>query len=187
MRDAFLAGGLVSDPLRTYHLEFSLSEDKAEKLVSILTKFGLRPKSTLRKGKHVVYIKEGDEIAGCLSLIMAHKSLLAFEKMRVEKSIREGVNRLVNFETANLKKTAGAALSQLEAIEYISNSIGLANLSPPLEEAARLRLQHPDISLTELGAMMSKPVSKSGVNHRFRKICQLAENLRANTEQNDTT
>ena len=178
VRDAFLAGGVISNPLRTYHLEFALSLEKAEKLVGILTRFGLNPKRFTRKGQHVVYVKEGDEIADCLKLIMAHKSLLVFEKMRVEKSIREDINRQVNFETANLKKTVGAALTQLEAIELISRAVGLSNLPPQLEEAACLRLAYPEMSLAEIGAMMSTPIGKSGANHRFRKICKLAERLR---------
>ena len=181
VRDAFLSGGVISNPLRTYHLEFTLSEASAKKLMGILTKFGMSPKNLIRKGQQVVYLKEGDEIADCLKLIMAHKSLLTFEKMRVEKSIRENINRRVNFEAANLEKTIGAALTQLDAIAYISKTVGLSNLSPPLEEAARLRLLNPEMSLVELGALMSTPLGKSGVNHRFRKICQLAKNLRQTT------
>jgi len=181
VRSCFLAGGVISNPNRTYHLEFTLDEAKADKLVEILSeKFGLRPKKIARRGQFVVYIKEGDEIADVLKIMRANKSLLVFESTRVEKSIRNEVNRKVNFETANLNKTVGAALGQIEAIKYISQTMGLSYLSAPLEEVARLRLKHENLSLTEIGALLEPPIGKSGVNHRLRKICKIAENLGGN-------
>ncbi|MCL2841114.1 MAG: DNA-binding protein WhiA [Defluviitaleaceae bacterium] len=179
VRECFIAGGVISNPSRTYHLEFTLEEPKADKLLDILTKkFGLRPKKIARKGQFVVYIKEGDEIADVLKIIRADKSLMIFESTRVEKSIRNEINRRVNFETANLNKTAIAAMEQLEAIEYIAKSVGLSYLSAPLEEVARLRIMSENLSLAEIGLKLYPPVSKSAVNHRLRKICKIAESLR---------
>jgi len=179
VRDCFISGGVISNPNRTYHLEFTLDEEKSSKLMEILSKkFGLRPKKIARRGQFVVYIKEGDEIADVLKIMRANKSLLIFESTRVEKSIRNEINRRVNFETANLNKTAVAAFEQIEAIEYIAKTMGLSYLSAPLEEAARLRLTSENLSLTEIGAALNPPVSKSAVNHRLRKICKIANTLK---------
>lgn len=178
VRDAFISGGVISNPSRTYHLEFSLDEKNAEKLAEILTNFGLRPKKFARGGQSVVYLKEADEIADVLKIMRANKSLLALEAMRVEKSIANDINRKVNFETANLNKTIDAAQSQIEAIKFISRTKGLKILSPPLEAVARIRLKHENASLTEIGALLNPPIGKSGVNHRLRKIGKIAENIR---------
>jgi len=184
VRECFLVGGVVSNPERTYHLQFTLSDEKADSLMKILSGFNLHPKKIARKGQSVVYIKESEEIADVLKIIRAHKALLVLESMRVEKSIRNNVNRRVNFEAANLEKTVGAALGQIDAIKYISQNVGLSYLSGPLEEVARLRLMYNSLSLTEIGALLEPPVSKSGVNHRLRKIMKIAENLRNNEHSN---
>lgn len=176
VRDCFVLSGVISNPRRTYHLEF-VNEKDADKLAETLAAFGLRPKKILRGGQTVVYLKEADEIADVLKIIRADKSLLAFEEMRVEKAIANNVNRRVNFETANLNKTVGAAQSQIEAIKFIAENGGLGILSAPLEEVARLRLQNESHSLAEIGEMLSPPVGKSGVNHRLRKICKIAQNM----------
>ncbi|MCL1862550.1 MAG: DNA-binding protein WhiA [Defluviitaleaceae bacterium] len=178
VRDCFISSGVVSNPSRTYHLEFSLGEEGADKLVKILSGFGLRPKKFARGGQFVVYLKEAEEIADVLKVVSAHKSLLVFEKMRVEKAIANNVNRKVNFETANLNKTVDAAQSQIEAIGFISRSVGLSYLSESLEEIARLRLENENMSLAEIGELTDPPVGKSGVNHRLRKICKIAEELK---------
>ena len=177
VRDCFLIGGVISNPTRTYHLEFSLDDANAEKLTKILTDFQLRPKKIARGGQSVVYLKEAEEIADVLKIIRADKSLLALEELRVQKSIANDVNRRINFETANLSKTVDAALIQTEAIKFISETVGLGYLSAPLKEVARLRLEHEDKSLTEIGQLLDPPVGKSGVNHRLRKICKIAESL----------
>jgi hypothetical protein len=124
------------------------------------------------------YLKEADEIADVLKIIRANKSLLALEEMRVEKAIANNVNRKVNFEAANLNKTVDAAQSQIEAIKFISQSVGLSVLSAPLEEVARMRLEHENLSLAEIGELSDPPIGKSGVNHRLRKICKIAENIK---------
>jgi len=182
VRDCFVGGGVISNPSKTYHLEFTLDEKKADKLMEILVFFELRPKKIARGGQSVVYLKDADEIADVLKIIRANKSLLALEEMRVEKAIANNINRKVNFETANLTKTVDAAQSQIEAIKYIKKKTGLSVLSAPLEKVARLRLENENLSLTEIGELI--PISKSGVNHRLRKICKIAENMKA-SEIND--
>ncbi|MCL2457035.1 MAG: DNA-binding protein WhiA [Defluviitaleaceae bacterium] len=177
VRDCFVVGGIISNPRRTYHLEFSLDEKKSEKLISILISFGLRPKKFARGGLSVVYLKEAEEIADVLKIMRADKFLLAYEEMRVEKAIANNINRQVNFETANLTKTVDAAQTQIEAIKFISKTVGLSFLSAPLEEVARLRLENENSSLAEIGEMLDPKIGKSGVNHRLRKICKVAENI----------
>jgi len=178
VRDAFLYGGIISTPDKTYHLEFTVHDDeKATKLTKILKNFNLHPKKIARGGQFVVYIKEADEIADVLNIMGAHKSLLSLERTRVEKSIRNEINRKVNCETANLNKTIHAAQAQIDAIKIIKQHKGLSYLSPQLEEVALLRLKHESASLSEIGAMLQPPVSKSGINHRMRNICSIAHEL----------
>jgi hypothetical protein len=183
VRDCFVNGGVISNPRRTYHLEFSLDTQKADKLTDILTSFGLHPKKFARGTHSVVYLKEAEEIADVLKIIRADKFLLSFEEMRVEKAIANNVNRQVNFETANLNKTVDAAQSQIEAIKYIAQTAGLGYLSAPLEEVARLRLENENMSLAEIGELLS--ISKSGVNHRLRKICKTYESLKTTLNDSD--
>ena len=128
----------------------------------------------------MVYIKEGSGIVDILNVMEAHIALMELENVRILKEVRNSVNRKVNCETANLNKTISAAVKQIEDIEYIRDNYGLSKLSESLEEMARLRLDNPDASLKELGDMLSPPVGKSGVNHRLRKICEIAEDLRGN-------
>lgn len=182
VRDCFLSSGVISNPIRTYHLEFTLDEANSDKLMKILTLFELRPKKIARGGVFVVYLKDADEIADVLKIIRANKSLLALEEMRVEKAIANNINRKVNFETANLTKTVDAAQSQIEAIKYISQMVGLSVLSAPLEKVARLRLENESLSLTEIGGLLEPPIGKSGVNHRLRKICKIAAELEKATD-----
>ena len=179
VRDSFISGGVISNPDRTYHLEFTLDEAHTDRLINILEKkFDLHPKKIARRGQFVVYIKEGDEIADVLKIMGAGKSLLEFEDTRVKKSVRNEINRKVNFETANLNKTIDAAQNQIEAIKFIAQKVGLAYLSPPLEEVARLRLANESLSLAEIGALLETPIGKSGVNHRLRKICNIANSIK---------
>ncbi|MCL2578199.1 MAG: DNA-binding protein WhiA [Defluviitaleaceae bacterium] len=179
VRDCFISGGVISNPRRTYHLEFTLDESNADRLMKILTIFELRPKKIARGGHFVVYLKEADEIADVLKIIRANKSLLALEEMRVEKAIANNINRKVNFETANLTKTVDAAQSQIDAIKFIAKTTGLSVLSAPLEKVARLRLENENLSMAEIGELLEPPISKSGVNHRLRKLCKIAENMKA--------
>jgi len=187
VRDCFLVGGVISNPLRTYHLEFTLDATKAERLAKTLINFDLHPKNIARGGQSVVYLKEAEEIAEVLRIIMANKALLAFEEMRVKKSLAGNINRRVNFEAANLNKTVSAAQAQIDAIKYIKEAAGLMVLSPPLQKIAQLRLENESASLSEIGEMLDPPIGKSGVNHRLRKICKIASELVGKDDINDRT
>ena len=179
IRGAFLASGSMSDPDRFYHLELVCqNEERAMQLQSILATFGLDAKTVVRKKYYVVYIKEGNQIVELLGLMGADSALMELENIRIVKEMRNSVNRKVNCETANLNKTVSAALRQVADIEYIRDTKGLDFLSPQLEEMARVRLEAPEASLLELGSMLETPVGKSGVNHRLRKISEIADALR---------
>ena len=184
LRGAFLAGGSINNPEGTYHLEI-ISNDlhHAQDLCDLLNRFDLGAKMSRRKNWHVVYLKESEHIVQFLALVGAHKALLEFENVRVMKDMRNQVNRLVNCETANLNKTVDAAVRQKENIELVKNTIGLQNLPPTLQEMAELRLKYPDATLKELGEMLIPKVGKSGVNHRMRKIEELAEKIREEKEK----
>ncbi len=179
IRGAFLGGGSISNPEKTYHLEFVTNyEDHGEDLSLIINSFGLSSKIVMRKENYVVYIKEGEQIVDILNIIGAHQALLKLEDIRVLKDIRNNINRLVNCETANLGKTINASLKQIENIEIIDRYMGIHKLSNNLREVAELRLENTDASLKEIGMMLEPPVGKSGINHRFRKIEELADKLR---------
>ncbi|HEY8363777.1 MAG TPA: DNA-binding protein WhiA [Tissierellaceae bacterium] len=179
IRGAFIGGGSISNPEKTYHLEFVTgSEEHAEDLSRLINTFGLKSKVILRKENYVVYIKEGEQIVDLLNIIGAHQALLKLEDIRVFKNVRNNINRIINCETANLSKTIDASMKQIENIKIIEDTIGLENLPQNLREIAELRLQHREASLKELGMMLNPPVSKSGVNHRFRKIEKIAEDLK---------
>lgn len=184
IRGAFLAAGSVSDPEKSYHFELvSVSKEKAVQLQQILLLFQIDARIVLRKRHYVVYVKEGSQIVALLGLMGAHVSLMQLENVRIVKEMRNSVNRKVNCETANLNKTVSAAVRQVEDIRYIESRVGLYQLADSLEETARLRLEHPDASLKELGDMMSPKVGKSGVNHRLRKLSLMAEQLRKGEEE----
>ncbi|MCR5371551.1 MAG: DNA-binding protein WhiA [Clostridium sp.] len=179
VRGAFLASGSISDPERFYHLELVCQNaDRAAQLCEIIGTFGLEAKTVVRKKYYVVYIKEGNQIVDLLGLMGADSALMDLENIRIVKEMRNTVNRKVNCETANLNKTVSAAIRQVADIEYIRETKGLEFLPPQLEEMARARLQAPEASLLELGAMLETPVGKSGVNHRLRKISEIADGLR---------
>ncbi len=175
LRGVFLAGGSVSRPTGDYHLEIvSESDDLAQVTLKIMKSFGLPGKSTDRKGDYIVYLKEGNAIISFLSLVGAHVALLDFENVRIVKEMRNQVNRVVNCETANLGKVVKAALRQLACINYLEEHYGLGKLPPALREAAELRLANPELPLGELAAMAAGSLGKAGINHRFKKIEQLA-------------
>ncbi|MDP4178581.1 MAG: DNA-binding protein WhiA [Bacillota bacterium] len=179
IRGAFLGGGSISNPEKTYHLEFvTHNNDYAEQLSKIINKYNLSSKVIQRKGSFVVYIKEGEQIVDLLNIISAHSSLLELENIRIMKEMRNNVNRLVNCETANLSKTVNAAIRQVESIKLIQKEIGLQRLPKNLRDVAELRLNYPDESLKELGQILDPPVGKSGINHRLRKIEKIAEELK---------
>ena len=184
IRGAFLAVGSVSDPEKSYHFEIvCAAPEKARQLQELLASYDVDAKVVLRKRHYVVYIKEGSQIVELLGLMGAHISLMQLENVRIVKEMRNSVNRKVNCETANLNKTVSAAVRQAEDIRYIQEKIGLDKLPMDLEETARLRLEHTEASLKELGDMLSPKVGKSGVNHRLRKLSQIADDLREGKEE----
>ena len=183
LRGCFLAFGSISDPKKTYHFEIACAdEQKAEFLRALMVSFDIDAKIILRKKYYVVYVKEGSQIVDMLNIMEAHNALMALENIRIAKEIRNSVNRQVNCETANINKTVSAAVKQVEDITYIKNTVGFGELSEALQEMAILRLSYPEATLQELGKLLSTPVSKSGVNHRLRKLSQIANELRGGNE-----
>lgn len=180
LRGAFLAGGSVNHPETSYHLEIaSLYETLTESLRELMNSFSLNAKMLKRKKGYIVYLKEAEKITDFLNLAGAHRALLFFEDVRIMKDMRNSVNRLVNCDTANLNKTVGAAMRQVENIRLIEREVGLDALPSKLREVAELRVKHQDMTLKELGeAIEGKPISKSGVNHRLRKIDEIADKIR---------
>ncbi|WP_100405405.1 DNA-binding protein WhiA [Bacillus solitudinis] len=182
LRGAFLAGGSINHPeTSSYHLEiFSLYEEHNTSLCELMNEFQLKAKTLERKKGFITYIKESEKITEFLNIIGAHQALLYFEDVRIMKDMRNSVNRLVNCETANLNKTVGAALRQVENIRLLEREIGISQLPPKLREVAELRMKHQDVNLKELGEMVeSGKVSKSGINHRLRKIDEIADKIRS--------
>lgn len=178
LRSAFLATGSVINPQRGYHLEIaSSSEAVASRITKVMGDYGLKPGLIPRKQCHVVYLKEADQIAEFLNIIGAHTAMLKMESIRTIKGMRNKVNRLINCETANINKSINASLKQIENITVIRKTIGLERLPESLRKIAVLRLENPDASLKELGEMLNPPVGKSGVNHRMRKIEQIADKI----------
>lgn len=185
IRGAFLGAGSMSNPAKGYHLEIvCMSGKKAEQLQSVMHAFEIEAKVVIRKKSHVVYLKEGSQIVDLLNVMEAPVALMEFENVRILKDMRNTVNRKVNCETANIHKTVSAAVKQVEDITYIKNTVGLDELPEGLEEIAKIRLQYPEATLKELGDLLTVPLGKSGVNHRLRKLSNMAEKLRENKEEN---
>lgn len=180
-RGSFLAAGSINNPNSTYHLEISFShEPNAQIVLSILKKYQIEFKIFKNKNKCTIYTKDGDEISKFLAFISANNSVLKFEEIRVYRDIRNNVNRKVNCETANLNKTVNAALKQIEDINFLKQIEQFEKMPEALQEVANLRLKNPEASLIEIGAMLSKPIGKSGVNHRFQNIEQFALKFKNN-------
>lgn len=178
LRGAFLSSGYISDPGRAYHWELLCPGlARGEEVQGVLEKLGIRGRLTLRKGRDLLYVKDSGAISDLLNLMGATVSLLEWENARAFRSLQGQVNRQVNCETANLEKTTLASAQQRQAIRKIEEKQGLSSLPGPLREMALLRLEHPEASLTELGAMLDPPVGRSGINHRLRKLMKLAEEL----------
>lgn len=179
LRGAFLAGGSISDPNKSYHFEIVCKTlEQAEQLRDIINSFAMEAKIVERKKHQVVYLKEGAQIVDMLNIMEAHVALMNLENIRILKEMRNSVNRKVNCETANISKTVNAAVKQLEDIVFIRDKAGLDSLPDNLREIALLRLENPDAPLKELGTFLDPPVGKSGVNHRLRRISEIAETLR---------
>ena len=169
----------MSDPEKSYHFEIVCQEQEhANQLQEIINSFEMDAKIVRRKKSYVVYLKEGAQIVDILNIMEAHVALMNLENVRILKEMRNFVNRQVNCETANINKTVSAAVKQVEDINYIKSIKGLDSLPDSLKEIALLRLQYPQAALKELGTLLNPPVGKSGVNHRLRKLCQIAEDLK---------
>ena len=182
IRGAFISGGSLSDPEKTYHMEFVNPDHRLIKALSqVIACFEINARVIKRKNYYIAYLKEGEHIVDLLNIMGAHLSLMNLENLRIVKDMRNNVNRMVNCETANLSKVVSAAVKQISDIKYIDSTKGLGYLSEQLEEVARLRLQNAESSLKEIGTMLSPPVGKSGVNHRLRKISEIADFLRDGT------
>ncbi|HWR42482.1 DNA-binding protein WhiA [Sporomusa sp.] len=180
LRGAFLGGGSVNRPEGSYHLELVTGNvELAKSLVRIMKSLSLPGRMTDRKDDYIVYLKDGNAITAFLQIIGAHNALLTFENVRVVKDMRNQVNRLVNCETANLQKTVNAAVRQVESIRIIAQNLGLDKLPPPLREVAEARLAHPEATLSELVEALEGRVGKSGINHRLRKLGEIADSLRS--------
>lgn len=186
LRGAFLAGGSVNNPETSrYHLEiYSLYEEHNEMIAQMMNKFGLNAQTTARRSGFIVYLKEAEKIADFMSLIGATNSMLQFENVRIVRDMRNSVNRLVNCENANMNKIANASTRQIENIRLIDERVGLQTLPDKLREIAETRLAHQEVSLKELGELVpGGPISKSGVNHRLRKLNAYADELRMSKAQ----
>ncbi|ELC9407422.1 DNA-binding protein WhiA [Listeria monocytogenes] len=182
LRGAFLASGSVNNPeTSSYHLEiFSVYEEHNEAICALMNQFDLNARTLERKNGFITYLKEAEKITEFLSIIGATSALLHFEDVRIMRDMRNSVNRLVNCETANLNKTINAAVRQIDNIKYIQSTVGLEALPERLREIAALRIANEDVTLKELGEMLTTgQVSKSGINHRLRKLDQIAERLRS--------
>lgn len=184
LRGAFLCLGSMSNPSKSYHLEFVCEyQSWALQIRQVIASFQIEAKIIRRKKYYVVYLKEGAGIVDLLNVIGAHRALMRMESLRVEKEVRNSINRQVNCEAANITKTVNAANKQIEDIEYLKKHYGLLNLPEGLRQMAEVRLEHPESSLMELGEYLNPPVGKSGVNHRLRKLGELAESLRYKEEK----
>ena len=179
LRGAFLCIGSMSDPQKSYHLEFVCDgELHALQIQEAIRSFDVEAKIIRRKKYFVVYLKEGAGIVDLLNVMGAHLSLMDMENLRIEKEMRNSINRQVNCETANIAKTVNAANKQLEDIQLLQAHYGFSNLPENLREIALVRLAHPESSLQELGGYLNPPVGKSGVNHRLRKLSEMADKIR---------
>ena len=180
LRDSFLCIGSISDPNKGYHLEFVCAlESQALHLQELIESFDIEARIVRRKKYFVLYVKEGSGIVDLLNIMEAPVSLMNLENLRIVKEMRNSINRRVNCEVANITKTVNAATKQIEDITYIKDHYGFNKLQDSLRQMAEVRLEHPDATLLELGKYLDPPVGKSGVNHRLRKLSELADKIRS--------
>ena len=178
IRGVFLGSGYINNPENKYHLEITFSnKENLNNILQLLKEFGISFKPLNSSKKHSIYIKEGEEISNFLALIGANSSVLKFEDIRIQREMRGKVNRLVNCKSANLNKTINASVEQINAIKKLQANKKFNKLDDNLKEIAKLRLENPDMPLSELGKLLSNPVGKSGVNYRLKKIIEIANEL----------
>ncbi len=182
LKGAFLTCGTVNDPNKNYHLEFvvpylNLSKD-LKLFIDDYEDLTVKPKSITRNSNYVIYFKDSESIEDLITAMGAVNSSLEIMGVKMYKDVRNNVNRKLNFESANLDKTIDAASKQVDAILHIKNTVGFSYLSDDLKEVAQLRLENPDMSLRELGENLTVSISRSGVNHRLNRICQIAKEIK---------
>lgn len=183
VRGAFLSSGSISNPNKAYHLEIvSVDLDKVKYLKEILDTFNIDGKIIKRKKYYILYIKDASQIVDFLNIIEAHVALMELENVRILKEVRNNVNRQVNCETANINRTVLAASKQIEDIKYIREKLGYTGLPTELVEIADLRIENPSLSLNELGLLLTPNLSRSGVNHRLKRLGVIAKELRDKEE-----
>ncbi|MBQ2835405.1 MAG: DNA-binding protein WhiA [Clostridia bacterium] len=175
IKGTYLGAGSINNPERKYHLEVGIAQKSdAEKVVEYLKLFDIKSNIIEKNNQYAIYLKDGEEISKFLALLGANKSVLRFEEIRVQREMNNKINRIVNCETANLNKTINASIEQIEAITKLKDSGNFEKLDDALKEIAELRVENPNASLIELGKMLRKPVGKSGVNYRLKKIMEIA-------------
>lgn len=179
LRGAFISCGIVSDPNKEYHLEFSVGdEEKSNYLCRLINESGMKIKISSRKGKYILYTKDSEGISDILTFIGAMISSMEIMNAKIYKGVRNNVNRAVNCEAANIDKIVTASRKQIEDIEFIEKTKGLGCLSEELKIIAELRRDNPEMSLSEIGKLAVPEISRSGVYHRLKKIGEIAERLR---------
>ncbi len=184
LTDMFLSKGSVNAPETSYHLEIVCdSKEEAENVMGLMKEHGFNAKSSVRKDKHIVYLKDRENIADFLGAVGAVSAMMEMENSLILKDMRNTVNRKVNCEAANIEKTVSASVRDKEAVRYIEAHGGLKQLPPDLRKIAELRADMPDASLKALGEAMSPALGKSGVNHRLRKVREFAERLKEKGER----
>jgi len=175
----FLSCGSVNDPSKEYHLEFAAPcELLAQELKQLLLDIGVNAKIFIRKNMYIVYIKGSESIEDTLTFMGAQQCTIELMNVKIFKDVRNKANRIANCDSANIDKVINAALKQIEDIKIIESKIGLENLSDELREIAELRLENTDMSLQEIGNSLKIPISRSGVNHRFKKLAKIADEIR---------
>ena len=186
IRGAFLSCGTITDPEKDYHLEFVLSHKVlCDDLMKLMTELEFNPKYVVRNGAHIIYFKDSESIEDLLTLMGATESSLELMGTKMYKDMRNKVNRRMNFENANSSRAFDAAYREVEAIRYIEERKGLAYLAPELRELAKLRLDNVEYTLSDLADHLQDPISKSGVNHRMKRILQTAEELKSQAEKEE--
>ena len=175
IRGAYLGGGSINNPEKKYHLEISFKENEnAIQILNMLKNYEIKRNIIKKKKEYEEYIKDGEEISKVIALMGANKSVIKFEEIRVQREMNNKINRIVNCETANLNKTINASIEQIEAIRKLKKNNEFERLDDTLKEIAEIRIQNPNLSLSELGKKLKKPIGKSGVNYRLKKIMEIA-------------
>lgn len=178
LRGVFLACGTVTSPERGYHLEFVVPYKRlCTDLMKFMDELNLNPKYIVRKGNHIIYFKDSESIEDILALIGAQDASLMLMGIKIEKDVKNTVNRRLNFEISNINKTVDAAKLQVQAIQRIEQTKGISSLPENLQKIAKLRLENPEASLRDLEQLMDEPISRSGINHRLSKLINIADNL----------